>query len=72
MNHNFIIFDSKSISIIIAKCEFDHRIFQVDHRHKWIRALKEKLLFSVKLHLKSVIYIDASGCNDIGSLEACI
>ena len=33
---------------------------------------KGKCLFFVKLHLKSVIDINALDCNDTGSLEACI
>ena len=34
--------------------------------------IKGKAFFSVKFHIKSVIYIDAFDCKDTGSQEACI
>ena len=55
-------------AIVIHLCQFDHRIFQVDHRHKMDLRIKGKAFFSVIFHIK----LDAFDCNDTGSLEACI
>ena len=60
-------------------CHYHHlmsiwplHFFKLTTSIKWICALKGKCLFSVKIHLKSEIYTDASDCNETGSLEACI
>ena len=47
-------------------------LFQVDHRHKMDQCIERKACIFVQLHLKSVIDIDTTDCNDTGSLKACI